>query len=360
MASLSVKIRKFEGQWVFVSFYKAMSIFFILVYDCSLALGAAMNTSAQFIKGLSEHDETLVRTTPKADLHNHGILGGRLADLERLLGQTLPAAPKKVTLFKDFDHYIDHVLGVAFAFGDPPGKTGLEMLFTLAFEQAVRDHLTVLEMSIDSRFATFYPDKAAGFVRALKNIHQAVAPEISFLPELGIARDVALLDAYAQADDFLATDYFNSIDLYGDEFAQKASAYQDLYRQAKKAGIKLKAHVGEYGDAQSVRQTVELLELAAVQHGISSVNSKEVMNFLRDNHIQLNICPTSNVVLSRVPTLKQHPIRELFDHGIKVTVNTDDLMIFGQSVSQEFINLHDCGLFSAKELDVIRCNGLAS
>ena len=83
------------------------------------------------------------------------------------------------------------------------------------------------------------------------------------------------------------------------------------------------------------------------------------MRFLADNRIRLNVCPTSNVMLGRVDSLPVHPIRKLFDAGVKVTVNTDDVLMFGQSVSEEFLNLYRAGLFSAAELDRIRRNGLS-
>ena len=79
------------------------------------------------------------------------------------------------------------------------------------------------------------------------------------------------------------------------------------------------------------------------------------MTFLLEVQIQLNVCPTSNVMLDAVPDLTSHPIRILFDNGVPVTINTDDLMIFGQSVSEEYRNLYRAGVFSAEELDSIRC-----
>ena len=63
-------------------------------------------------------------------------------------------------------------------------------------------------------------------------------------------------------------------------------------------------------------------------------------------------------MLSATPSIASHPIRTLFDHGIEVTVNTDDLMIFGQSVSQEYMNLFKAKVFSADELDDIRIASL--
>ena len=53
-----------------------------------------------------------------------------------------------------------------------------------------------------------------------------------------------------------------------------------------------------------------------------------------------------------------HPIRKLYDAGVKVTVNTDDVLVFGQSVSEEFLSLYRAGVFTAAELDIIRLNGL--
>ena len=95
-----------------------------------------------------------------------------------------------------------------------------------------------------------------------------------------------------------------------------------------------------------------------VQHGISAADSPDVMNWLADNEIRLNVCPTSNVMLSRTPDLKRHPIRKLFDCGITITINTDDLMIFDQSVSDEYLNLFHAKVFSAEELDHIRTQAL--
>ena len=54
-----------------------------------------------------------------------------------------------------------------------------------------------------------------------------------------------------------------------------------------------------------------------------------------------------------------HPIRKLYDNGIKVTINTDDMLIFDQSVSEEFFNLYNAGVFNSTELNEIRKNGVS-
>ena len=67
-----------------------------------------------------------------------------------------------------------------------------------------------------------------------------------------------------------------------------------------------------------------------------------------------------DVVAPLAPVAVQvHPIRRLFDAGVKVTVNTDDAIVFGVGVSEEFLRLYQGGVFSAGELDLIRQWGLA-
>jgi adenosine deaminase len=144
----------------------------------------------------------------------------------------------------------------------------------------------------------------------------------------------------------------------GDELAQPIEVFKPLYRAAKSKGMRLKAHAGEWGTADDVQRAVEVLELDEVQHGIAAAESESVMRFLADNQIRLNICPTSNLLLGRVERLRDHPIRRLFDAGVKVTVNTDDAIVFGIGVSEELLRLHQAGVFTPAELDLIRRWGL--
>ena len=149
--------------------------------------------------------------------------------------------------------------------------------------------------------------------------------------------------------------HFNQLISIADEEVCPPEVMKPLYMsKARAAGMKLKAHVGEFGGAEEVRRTVEVLDLDEVQHGIGATESVEVMQWLSENQIRLNVCPTSNVMLDAVPNLASHPIRVLYDNGVPVTINTDDLMIFGQSVSEEYRNLYQAGVFSVQELDAIR------
>ena len=115
---------------------------------------------------------------------------------------------------------------------------------------------------------------------------------------------------------------------------------------------------GEWGAADDVWRAVEMLELDEAQHGIAAAQSPKVMRALAEARVRLNICPTSNVKLGRVARMEDHPIRVLFDAGVPVTVNTDDPLIFGNGVSEEFLALFQAGVMTAAELDAVRLEGL--
>jgi adenosine deaminase len=134
--------------------------------------------------------------------------------------------------------------------------------------------------------------------------------------------------------------------------------FAPLYRRAKAAGLRLKAHVGEWGTADDVWRAVELLELDEVQHGIAAADSPAAMRFLAQSGVQLNVCPTSNVTLGRVARMEEHPIRRLFDAGVRVTVGSDDPLTFGTSLSGEFLALCDAGVMTSAELDAVRLQAL--
>lgn len=62
--------------------------------------------------------------------------------------------------------------------------------------------------------------------------------------------------------------------------------------------------------------------------------------------------------LGVVKDIAHHPMRTLVDNGVRATINTDDLAVFGQSVSQEHLALYQSGLLNEAELDAIRLEGL--
>ena len=237
--------------------------------------------------------------------------------------------------------------------------TAFEFVADAAVRHAQSDGVVVLETSIDIWAVRHHPEGLRGVVAFAASLESQFRGQVDFRPEVGFSRSFVSKDQLMSSlSEAIEAGVFRSIDMYAHEHDCEPEAVRWIYEKARSHGMKLKAHVGEFGGADEVKRTVEILQLDEVQHGIGAAESAAVMHWLADNRIRLNVCPTSNVVLGAVADLKSHPIRVLYDHGVDVTINTDDLMIFGQSVSDEYLNLYRAGVFTADELEEIRIRSL--
>jgi adenosine deaminase len=238
------------------------------------------------------------------------------------------------------------------------GRAGRTLAVEANFVGALKDGATRIEFGDDVWMITQGLGTPQDLVESITQVHARMPPHIEWIPQLGLSRHCPLTALQEWMAPWLELGFHTVLDLSGNELAQPFEVFKPLYRAAKSKSMCLKAHVGEWGTADDVQRAVEVLELDEVQHGIAAAESKSVMRFLADNRIRLNICPASNLLLGRVARLEDHPIRKLFDAGVKVTVNTDDEIVFGVSVSEEFLRVYQAGVFTATELDKIRRWGL--
>jgi aminodeoxyfutalosine deaminase len=138
--------------------------------------------------------------------------------------------------------------------------------------------------------------------------------------------------------------------LGGDEERGPASLFADVYREARDCGLHTLAHAGETVGPKSVRQTVELLKVERVGHGLTSARDPEVMSLLRDRGIPLEGCPGSNASIRLIPEFRAYPLPTLMGAGVTMTLNSDDPALFGTSIGQEFMNA--AGAFSLSRAQV--------
>ena len=307
-----------------------------------------------FIDELKQENIEGIRRFPKADLHNHFVLGGSRKYLHEHKGVNIEPIKKPLHSMDEMHAWNEKNIGQVF--NSPEGR---RMLINAAFAQAKEDGVSILEIGEDVwGLGEFFHGDIDELVAAFETANQEIAPEIELRLQIGLSRhcDIGYLEDCLSH--FWGNRAFYSIDLYGDELAQPIENFKSIYRKAKSDGLKLKAHVGEWGTAEDVRRAVECLELDEVQHGIAAAEYASVVRFLADNHIRLNITPSSNYLLGRVRDLKSHPIAKLYHSGVDVTINSDDVLIFDSDVSKEYLRLYQCGCLNAEELDDIRRNGL--
>ncbi len=306
-----------------------------------------------FVAALESGDLEALRRAPKAEHHIHAIGGGDRTFLRERTGIDVAPVPGVLTSMAQMHAWVEEVLAPIFA-----GPSGRALAFEATFVRARKDGVTRLELGEDAWAVTLEAGSADALWRRLRLARQA-APEIEWIPQLGMSRHCKVADLDRWISPLLELGVFQTLDLSGDEGAQAIEAVKPLYRRAGAMGLTLKAHVGEWGTADDVWRAVEELELDEVQHGIAAGASPTVMGALAKAGVRLNLCPTSNVKLGRVDTLANHPIRQLYDAGVRVTINTDDPLIFGCTLSGEFLALYQAGVMTAGELDAIRLAALS-
>lgn len=305
-----------------------------------------------FIEALEDNNIEMLLEIPKSDLHNHSSKGCRRSWLEKRLGVNLPKPPEKFGGLEGMQEW--------FTASIKPycmGKEGIIVRWEGSFAEAARNNIKRLSMNFG------VPDiELVGGMENFRNIiegfHTMYCPETLFEPELtyGAISDIAL--ETDRIDQYISSGYFKSIDVCGGENIKPFEEFRPLYRKAEKYHLIKRMHVGESGSAEDVRKAVEILELDEVHHGIHAATPKEVMRFLADHHIQLNVCPSSNVMLGYAYDYQTHPIKILYENGVSVTINTDDLLLFDSSIENEYRLLYKSGALSACQLDDIRRNGL--
>lgn len=149
-------------------------------------------------------------------------------------------------------------------------------------------------------------------------------------------------------------DTFVGMDLADNEEGFDSKPFAPHFLAAKKAGIGITVHSGEAPHPKApkwVMDAVEVLGAERIGHGVQIYRDENVMQIIRDREIVLELCPTSNMLTNAVPNLKDHPLKQFFDFGIKVTVNTDDPGIFNTNLNREYRIAHEIIGMSHEDLE---------
>jgi adenine deaminase len=154
--------------------------------------------------------------------------------------------------------------------------------------------------------------------------------------------------------DVLGSPNLAGIDIYGDERIGSLEPYIELYKEARRLGLRTKAHAGELLGAAAIHETLDKLQAERIQHGVTAVSDKGLLKRLADEGVCLDLCPTSNLMLQVVPEMKDYPIRAFLDADIGISLNTDDPAMFNCTISSEFMTMLEHDLISLKELAAIQ------
>ncbi len=298
-----------------------------------------------------------VQRLPKTETHLHlegalpfGLLRG--LDPERFAEPPKSWAPEfRFRGFAEFDDLIFGMLSPWYTSAARYHEAAAAVFRSLA-EQNVR----YVETSFHLPGVQFMADRGDAIVDAIL----AAAPAgMTVRVFAGLLRDCHTGAMPAVIADALRWKWLAGFDLHGHETLPVEEWTADVWRRARDADKETKAHAGEFGGAENVRHAVEHLGVRRVQHGVRAVEDPAVVALLVREGVTLDITPISNVKLGVVRSLREHPLRRLMQAGVRCTISTDDPLIFGNTLTGEYVGLAEEADFTRAELLQLARNGFA-
>ena len=149
-------------------------------------------------------------------------------------------------------------------------------------------------------------------------------------------------------------------DLAGGELGHMASVHAAAFTYAREHDLACTCHAGEGAGASYVRDAVHVCGADRIGHATRMFEDESLTQYVNDRRIALEICLTSNVQTRAVASYEEHPLRQYYDRGLNVVLNTDNRLMSGTTLTDEYLHAATTLGFTFDELCDIALNGFAS
>ncbi|KOY58163.1 adenosine deaminase [Streptomyces sp. XY332] len=281
---------------------------------------------------------------PKAELHVHhvGSASPRIvAELaSRHPDSKVPTDPEALAdyfTFTDFAHFIEVYLSVVDLVRTP------DDVRTLTFEVArdmARQNIRYAELTITPYSSTRRGIDEKAFMEAIEDARKAAETELGVI--LRWCFDIpgeAGLEAAAETARLaveLRPEGLVSFGLGGPEIGVPRPQFKPYFDAARAAGLHSVPHAGETTGPETIWDSIRDLGAERIGHGTSATQDPELLAYLAEHRIALEVCPTSNIATRAVTDLDRHPVKEMVQAGVLVTINSDDPPMFGSDLNNEY------------------------
>ena len=147
------------------------------------------------------------------------------------------------------------------------------------------------------------------------------------------------------------------IGIGGDEARGPAEGFRELYAEARAAGLRLTAHAGESVGPESIWSAVNI-GAERIGHALTAGRDAELMEMLAERQIPLELNVTSNIRTGCCASFEEHPLREYFEAGLMVTLNSDDPPMFGSDLLGEYLVAHEKFGFTLEQMRELSANAV--
>ena len=132
-------------------------------------------------------------------------------------------------------------------------------------------------------------------------------------------------------------DHFTAVGLDSAESGNPPLKFADVFREARRHGLRVVCHAGEEGPPAYIHEALDLLQAERIDHGVRCLEDASLVARLRQERIPLTVCPLSNVRLCVFETMGEHPLKKMLEAGLMVTVNSDDPAYFGGYINENYL-----------------------
>jgi adenosine deaminase len=146
--------------------------------------------------------------------------------------------------------------------------------------------------------------------------------------------------------------------LANDETGHPPEPFAEAFAIARAAGLLSTPHAGELDGPASVRGALDVLGADRILHGVRAVEDPALVQQLAQSQVCLDVCPTSNLMLSVVDDLAAHPLPALLDAGVRCSLGADDPLLFGPGLLEEYELCRDGLALSDAQLAAVARNSL--
>ncbi|MFD8162402.1 adenosine deaminase [Streptomyces malaysiensis] len=287
---------------------------------------------------------TFIAGLPKAELHVHHVGSASPRIVAELAARhpdskvpTDPEALADYFVFRDFGHFIEIYLSVVDLIRDA------EDVRLLTFEVArdmARQNIRYAELTVTPFSSTRRGIPDTAFVEAIEDARKAAESEFGTV--LRWCFDIpgeAGLEAAEETTRIaceLGPEGLVGFGLGGPEIGVPRPQFKPYFDRAIAAGLHSVPHAGETTGPQTIWDALTELRAERIGHGTSAAQDPKLLAHLAEHRIPLEVCPTSNIATRAVATLAEHPLKQMVEAGVFVTINSDDPPMFGTDLNTEY------------------------
>ena len=280
---------------------------------------------------------------PKIELHVHleGTLRPeRLLEIARRNDYPLPVDTvddlRRLYEFRDFDHFIEVWILVTNALRHADDFRQLVVDYA---GEAARHGAVYVEAIFSPIERTWrgvaWDEIFEGYCDGAQEAREVHDVQVRLTPD--ITRGAPIEDAETMVEHAIRYRERGvvGVGLGGEEALFPPEPFAPVFRTAREAGLGSVPHAGEVVGPSSIWGAIRSLEPARIRHGIRAVEDTVLMQEILDREIVLDICPTSNLRTRVVPSIEEHPLRELVAFGIPCSISTDDPAMFDTDLTRD-------------------------